>query len=160
MRILKKTAKERFESKYVVESSGCWRWTACFQGTGYGYFYLNGRLVTAPRASLLLYKNIEAGSHYACHTCDNRWCVNPEHLFLGSAKDNLHDCIAKGRFIAGNHAGSHNGRAKLGIEDVKKIRQLAMDGKTRKEILNDYPIKPSQYHRIINNTHWSLKENT
>lgn len=150
-------SKKRFEDKFVKEPSGCWRWTACFQGTGYGYFYLNGRLTTAPRASLLLYKNIDAGNQFVCHTCDNRWCVNPDHLFLGDAKANLHDCITKGRFIAGNHSGQHNGRAVLSPDEVAEIRRLAQSGLKRAAILAKFPISTSQYHRIVNKTHWPVE---
>lgn len=161
-RIAKKTAKERFEEKFVVLPSGCWQWTACFQGTGYGYFSLNSKLVTAQRAALELYKGIIAGDKYACHTCDNRWCVNPDHIFLGTAKDNLDDCRQKGRFTPGNHGKEHNGRAKLSNSDVAEIRRLASISTPRREILAKFPIKSSQYHRIVNNQHWpsTIEENS
>lgn len=155
----KNTAKERFENKFVKEPSGCWRWTACFQGTGYGYFWLDGRLTTAPRAALKLYKELDAGKQFACHTCDNRWCVNPDHLFLGSAQDNMDDCVVKKRFRPGNHGGTRNGRAKLTDQDVTTIRQLAAIGISRKQILQQFDIGTSQYHRIVNKVQWNMEEN-
>lgn len=95
---MKLTAKERFWSKVNVSTEGnCWEWQASFNGNGYGSFYRDGKEVNAMVFSLeqklgrLLVKD-----ECALHTCDNKKCVNPKHLYVGSRKDNAQDWLERG----------------------------------------------------------------
>lgn len=88
---------KRFFDK-VNKTDYCWVWTASLRGkTGYGVFKLNRKVIDAHRLSYQLHYGEIPKGLYVCHTCDNRKCVNPEHLFLGSAKDNWQDGFNKGR---------------------------------------------------------------
>jgi hypothetical protein len=92
---------ERFFSK-IDKTETCWVWTAGLRGkTGYGAFKLNGKVIDAHRISYELHNTVIPPGMYVCHTCDNRKCVNPNHLFLGSAKDNHQDAVNKNRIIPG-----------------------------------------------------------
>lgn len=77
--------------------SGCWMWTRSRQAQGYGDFRYQGKHYTAHRAAYEAFTGpIPAGMH-VLHRCDVRACCNPEHLFLGTNRDNIADSVAKGR---------------------------------------------------------------
>lgn len=87
----------RFFDK-VDMTEGCWLWKAGLRGkTGYGAFKLNGKVVDAHRVSYQINIGEIPDGMCVCHSCDNRLCVNPNHLFLGSAKSNWKDGFDKGR---------------------------------------------------------------
>jgi HNH endonuclease len=119
------TLQDRFDAKYIPEpNSGCWLWTAAALQSGYGILCLDlaippkNKERLAHRISWIL-KNgeIPSGMH-VLHRCDMPCCVNPDHLFLGTSKDNTHDQMKKQRMPLGE------GRrfAKLHEEAVRQIR--------------------------------------
>lgn len=162
---------DRFKAKYTPEPmSGCWLWTGAVSGNGYGNFMLDGgEQVTAHRASYLLHCGpIDFGS-YVLHRCDNKQCVNPEHLFLGTPKDNTQDMIRKNRRVFPStknrmrgeewykaHAGtlpcgeSHS-QAKLTKSDVLFIRS---SGQIGVELAEKFGVSPKNISRIRRREIW------
>lgn len=91
-----KEYQDRFWSR-VKKTDGCWVWTGSKGGSNYGSFYMNGKHRIASRLVYeWQYGSIEAGM-LVCHHCDNRLCVRPDHLFLGTNQDNQIDSVKKGR---------------------------------------------------------------
>lgn len=107
---------------HVEQSDGCWRWTGQFNNKGYGRYTFNGKPWGAHRLAFALGKDTALpGIVYVCHRCDNRACVKPGHLFLGTIQDNNEDMKAKGRARAPKALA--NGRGKLSEQDIQAIRE-------------------------------------
>jgi len=81
----------------VDQSSGCWNWTGTISPGGYGVASWNYKTRRAHRLSWESFCSAIPDGLFVCHKCDNPRCVNPDHLFLGTAQDNANDCVAKGR---------------------------------------------------------------
>jgi hypothetical protein len=110
----------------------CWEWTGSRQSNGYGVLYPNGKKQPREVAHRVAYK-MEVGpipeGHVVCHRCDNPPCVRPSHLFVGTQKDNIQDCKAKGRMNPYKRHGEKNPRARLTREQVAEIRKLYVIGR-------------------------------
>lgn len=97
---------DRFDAfvTYLLDAPGCWLWTGA-ERDGYGAFSLRNKRVAAHRfAYEQAYGLIPAGM-LVCHRCDNRLCVRPDHLFLGTDSDNVSDKMGKGRHRHGSNLG-------------------------------------------------------
>jgi hypothetical protein len=113
--------QELIRESVKILDSGCWIWQRDKDGRGYGRIMVGGIRHKAHRLSFESFKGPIAHGMHICHTCDIPSCVNPDHLFAGTAKDNVQDCKQKGRL---NRAkGERNGRAKLSAPQVELIRQ-------------------------------------
>lgn len=95
------TPEMRFWGRVKKTISGCWLWQGCVNTTGYGMVSWAGRKnIVAHRLSWTIVNGPIPEGLNALHKCDTPRCVNPEHIFLGTQKDNAADCLAKGRFAS------------------------------------------------------------
>ena len=149
---------ERFYNKVNRAPSGCLEFSgACAKD--YGRFSVGWRdgkrkIESAHRMSYMLStcEPIPVGM-FVCHTCDNRACVAPEHLFLGTQAENLADASAKGRMVAPPHkVGETHGAAKLTETMVLDIRGSDM---SCRKLAAMYAVGASQIHRIKHSRSWN-----
>lgn len=118
--------KDRFEEKFQINKlTNCWEWQAGKDKDGYGKFTVKGKTIRANRASYEIYKGRIPDGLLVCHTCDYPQCVNPNHLFLGTAKINSLDMVAKQRSISQKrktpHPSIHYYRNGCRCDDCKKL---------------------------------------
>jgi hypothetical protein len=110
---------DRFWEK-VEKTDGCWLWTAArVRKSSYGVFRVGNRNALAHRFSYELAHGAPGAGLYVCHSCDTPSCVNPAHLFIGTQADNIHDCVAKGRY---RHATTQPARRKITLEIMAAVR--------------------------------------
>lgn len=147
-----------FISKYKInDETGCWEWTASIMNSGYGQFLpTNGVCVSAHRFSWVLHNGKICDGLYVLHKCDNKICVNPEHLFLGTAHDNLVDAVKKGRHKPANVKGTRNGSAKLSDDDVLYIRKnfVPRTNGNAKELAKLFGVNSVTIRSIVNKFSW------
>lgn len=147
--------KDRFFAK-VKKLGDCWEWQGSRLKTGYGRIrigYGDSREMTlAHRVSWVLHNKKTLTSYqFVMHKCDNPPCVNPDHLMVGTPKDNTQDMIKKGRKRNGRAPGEKNGSAKLTWAKVNDIRK---SGKTPSQLAEMYGVTKSSISRILTNQSW------
>jgi HNH endonuclease len=146
--------------------TGCSEWKGAPDADGYAICSIGGWPYRASRVAYRLSMNQDPGDNLVCHTCDNRKCIAPAHLFLGSNNDNIQDMVKKGRQARGEKhgfalhpesvaRGSRNWWSKLTESDVVEIRALyAKGGKTQRQIGAMFGINNQNVSMIVNRISW------
>jgi len=145
----KRPVADRFWS-HVDKSGECWIWTGSIGTKGYGRLKVDGRAVDAHRISMLLLSG-EMPSQFVLHRCDNRACVRPSHLFLGTQADNMRDMAAKGRW--------GRGRVILSEDMAAEIRARRQQGEKQATLARDFGVSQSQISLITNGKSWPRARN-
>lgn len=147
--------EERFWEK--VDKKGiddCWNWIGSTNKNGYGTFIFNGKVELSHRVSWIIHNGSILDNMNVLHDCDNPSCVNCNHLFLGTHKDNMRDMFNKNRHHI-DKKGEKNNSAKLTESQVIEIRNLAATTNlTRKQIAGKYNISYSTAANIIKRKRW------
>lgn len=136
------------------ENTGCWNWTQVKIHFGYGMIRDGGggNQIPAHRLSYRLFIGDIPHNRYVCHKCDNPRCVNPHHLFIGTAKENMADCAAKGRT---RHArGEKVNTAKLSRSEVENIRAQYRGGRSQRSLAKAFGVSKGNIWFITSMRTW------
>jgi hypothetical protein len=134
---------------HMSQLGHCWLWVRGKYAQGYGclYWYPAAKnRMKAHRASWIIHFGQPPVGLRVLHRCDNKSCVNPDHLFVGTQKDNMHDCMKKGRFhfpinlIRHKQCGARCPNAKLTDSIVVQMRRERSNGHTYAEIAPKYGV--------------------
>lgn len=128
----------------------CWNWTASTSSDGYGRIGWKHSLLAAHRVSYQLHFGPFSDENKVLHTCDNPPCVNPDHLWLGTDKDNAQDRQRKGRGI--QHRGEKHANHKITDAQVCEIRKRYADGSiSLYRLAREYGVSAQQIWYIVHN---------
>lgn len=151
-----KAVRARFESKYERKGGvSCWPWTAGTFPEGYGRFTLDGEYYHAHRIAWAIAYEEDPWFYLVLHDCDNPQCVRPEHLYLGSQRDNMLDAKFRSGLGGVSLPGETNPSAKLTSEEAREIRARYEDENiTQAELGDEYGVSDSTVCSIVNEVLW------
>ena len=136
-----------------VDTSECEIWPHCKSTKGYALKWWEGKTRVWHRVVFESYYKMRIPEGmYVCHKCDNPSCINPEHLFLGTPRDNFRDARVKGRMTWAH--GEKHGRSVLNEEKVKRIRELIEQGRTLQSIADEFKCGRTAIYRIKHGKTW------
>lgn len=127
----------------VGDNTECWLWTYGFSDNGYGKLKWNGKFVGAHRISFMIHHGPILNGLVVRHTCDVKNCVNPNHLVVGTQKDNMIDRLVRGR-----------GRLKVSKETAEAVRSDKNIGKRTSELSNKFQLSPRCIRDIVSGRKW------
>lgn len=141
----------------------CWEWCGFLSQGGYGSFTTLKKIENAHRVAWRLTFGPIPEGKYGCHTCDNRKCVRPSHIFMGTPQENSQDAARKYRYGGINGSldrkGVNNAAARLTWEKVTEIRRLRNEeGLTMKSIGQKFGVSGAMVTRIMSNLAWKVEE--
>lgn len=135
----------------------CWEWIGGLDKDGYGRFKVRSgiRTLKSHRLAYYLSNNKKQNSLLVCHKCDNPKCCNPNHLFIGTQKDNRIDCVKKGRMVQNCKHGEESDKSKLTADQVKDIIEEYYSGNASQIVLSKkYGVTATNIGAIVTNKIW------
>lgn len=149
-----KDIKDHFLSFVSIPENlnDCWEWIGGLFSNGYGAYRIGKRTLRAHRISFSLFVGEIPDGLYICHKCDNKKCVNPSHLFLGTHQDNMDDMKSKHRVKS--VVGENHGRHKLTEKKVYKILEMIEQGINQHEIAKMFGVNHATISSIKTGKNW------
>lgn len=159
---MNKSLIERIKKHYLIDpKTNCWIWQRAKSAAGYGQLQdwnletKKQKTMYAHRVSFTHYTGIEVpDGKDLMHSCDNRACINPDHLSIGTRRDNMADCKNKNRHHHGLKATLAHGKRKLYPFQVAAIRNLRLSGMKNKDIAKNFNISKETISGINTGRSW------
>lgn len=131
----------------TLKINDCWEWQGSKNRNKYGQIRYENKsgMMLVHRLSYLIFKGEIPNGMFVCHSCDNKSCCNPDHLWLGTPHDNNQDCLNKNRHYKGKQ-GCESHKSKFKKEQILSIRKRIENGETAKKIANEFRV---QQHTIL-----------
>lgn len=139
----------RLISKISIKDSGCWEWEGTTSDDGYGQMGIDGKIVYTHRIAYRMSKGSLDGKQVN-HHCDNKPCLNPDHIYAGTPKENAEDAFERGQMVT----GEEHCKSKLTEKEVREIKKRLEGEETQSEIATDYGIYQSHVSMIKNGDAW------
>jgi hypothetical protein len=132
---------------WTVTPSGCWEWCGGLNQNGYGWLAQGGgRPIIASRAAYMVWVGEIPEGQFVCHTCDNRRCINPDHLYAGTVLDNAQDAVRRKRTANGERHGGH----RLTDVEVSAMRtRYAEGGVTQRQVAIEFGVCQQQVSLVV-----------
>ena len=144
--------QQLIKSMVDIKPDGCWKWNGSINAMGYARIRINKKYLGVNRLSYSVFKGDIPGGIFVCHSCDHPYCVNPEHLFLGTQTDNMRDCRRKDRCALAKLTSSQ-------VEEVKAIlKHKSTLRLTLRQIGAAFGVTASAVHHIGSGIRWSESE--
>lgn len=153
------TAQEKIEERSSIKENGCIEWNLKINRSGYASMQHDGKSWLVHRL-VWTFKHGEIPEGMCiCHKCDNRKCINIDHLFIGTHADNMQDMAQKGRSNSGRYHGEMHGLSKLTESDIHEIRSALSSAKSKDgtsgRLAIQYGVSESTISLIKNNKIWN-----
>lgn len=146
-KIYRNHALQRLMAKAVKQPNGCLEWQGVRHHRGYGLIRWKGKSVLVHRLRYMLKYGVELGRlDFVCHTCDNPACLADDHLFLGTPRDNMQDCISKGR-----RAVKYRPHIRHRVHSDEVIQAIRDDTGTLAQLSTKYGVSMGYISKIRNN---------
>lgn len=132
----------------IKKQDGCWIWQGSKSSSFYGKVRINGKTFSTHRASYFVFNGDIPEGLWVCHKCDTPLCINPEHLFLGTASENRRDAMSKNRLKS--IIGENNNQARFTKLQIDEMRALRSDGFTYERLSRIFNCSYTHLYRIFN----------